>query len=318
MRSLSSVALGDVFVDYVCDLEASAFDDITEVLDSYLSTNSPTELGIFGPLQVEVGGAGVQFAVAAKMMGFEISALIGTIGGADGERPDLPGAAAIAYLERQGIEYQLKIDRDAHTGKAMILYFRQGRRLMISDSSANLTLSIEDISPSMVEKVQRADLIHVSGYTFLQPERREAVIELLKRAKERPCLVALDVVPHDFYQHMSFDLLLDITHGLVDWVVIDICGAHQLVGRGYLERGDITSAVIHDLMQTLSSQFSSVALSINNDEFAVFHQGLYSRFFSVKNRFKPGAEARGHSARAQAELFFHYMSQKVEGGSTWK
>lgn len=318
MQSLRSVALGDIFVDYICDLEASAFDNIAEVVDSYLSANDLAELDIFGPLHVEIGGAGIQFAVAAKMMGFAISSLIGKIGGTGGEMPDLPGASAIAYLERQDIEYQLKIDQNAHTGRVMILYFRQGRRLMISDSSANLTFSTEDISPSMIERLQAADLIHVSGYTLLQPERREAIIELLKKAKEKPCLVALDVVPHGFYKHMSFDRLLDITRGLVDWIIIEICGAHQLVGRGYLDRRDITSTVINDLIRTLSSQFLSVALSINNDEFAVFHQGICSTFVPVKNHFKPGVEARGYSARVQAELLFHYMTQPVKGESNWK
>lgn len=318
MQSLSSLALGDVIVDYICNFHESAFDSIAETLESYMSISDPTQLDIFGPLHVEVGGAGLQFAVAAKMMGFDISSLIGKIGGTGGETPDLPGASAIAYLESQGIEYQLKIDQDTPTGRVMILYFRQDRRLMISDSAANLTFSTEDISPSMVEKLHKADLIHVSGYTFLQPKRREAIIEILKRAKEKPCLVALDVVPHAFYKHMSFDQLLDITQGLVDWVIIEICGAHQLVGWGYLDKRDITSTVVDDLMRTLSSKFSSVALSVNNDEFAIVHQGIYSKFVSAKNLYKPGAEGRGHSARVQAELLFHYMTQQVKGESDWK
>ena len=308
-RTLSSVAFGEILVDFVCDLEASAFDSITEALDAYMRVGEPTQLEIFGPLQIEVGGAALQFAAAAKMMGFETSSLIGKIGGTGEGMPDWPGAQAIAYLESRGVEHQLKIDQNAQTSRAMILYFRPGRRLMISDGPTKLTFSTEDISPAMIEKLHTADLVHVSGYTLLRPNGREAITAILRIAKEKPCVVVLDIVPHSFYKHMSFDSLLGITRDLVDWVVIEAPGAHRLVGWGPLDKHNITSTVINDLTRTLASQFPSVALCVKNDEFAIFHQGVFSKFVPAKNHFKPGAEARGYSARTQAELLFYYMTQ---------
>jgi sugar/nucleoside kinase (ribokinase family) len=300
MTALSIVAIGDIFVDCISDLTAPKYQEVIENVKS--STN------IFASVDVQVGGAGLQFAVAAKAAGFEISTLIGKIGGRLDKSqtivPDLPGNLAIEYLQQHGVHPLLVTDPESETGRIIIIFLPNDRRLMLSDRLANTLFTSSDISPEMKLAVRNADLVHVSGYTFLQESRRVAMLELMRYAREGSGKIALDFVPHDLYKYISFAQLCSDVGGLVDWIIVEIPTAHQLVGLGRLKQ--ISPDVINHIQLLLTSTFPSIALFLNPGYAIIIDE---NERLEYKFKYQPGITSRGQSARAQAELLYWRLNR---------
>jgi sugar/nucleoside kinase (ribokinase family) len=299
VASRRAVAVGDVFVDYIGDLTDAKY---KEALG-----NINTSTNVFASIKVKVGGAGVQFATAARAVGFKSSTLIGKIGGWLDARqkivPDLPGSLVIDYLKQQDVCPLLAIDPASETGRILLVYLFNDRRLMLSDRLANALFSPVDISPEMKSAIRQADLVHVSGYTLLQDNRRAAVQELTHCAKEGQAKIALDIVPHDIYKSMSLDQLRAAMGGVVDWIFVEILTAHQLVELGQMEQ--VSTDLVNHVLESLTRTFPSVALFLNPSH-AVVWDGAERLEYTTE--YQPGVTSRGQSAGAQAELLYRRLN----------
>jgi len=289
------VAVGDIFVDYIGDLTDPEYENVLGGL-----INS---MNVFTSVDIKVGGAGVQFAIASKRAGFKTSTLLGKIGGQLDEKqkiiPDPPGDLVIEYLKQHDVHPLLAIDPRSKTGQTVIIFLPGDRRLMLSDPQANTLLSSADLSLEMKSAVRQADLVHVSGYALLQKNRRTAILELMRCAKEGAAKVALDIVPHDIYKFLSFDQLCSDMATLTDWVIVDISTAHQLVGLGQLEQ--ISASLVDQILGILTVIYPSVSLHLNPGHAIVVDEGEYLEY---RAEYQPGVASRGQSARAQAELLY--------------
>jgi sugar/nucleoside kinase (ribokinase family) len=301
-----AVAIGDVYIDHVCDLTAPEHEERLRDLRS--SSN------LFAPVDVRVGGAGLQFAVAARKAGFESAAIIGKIGGrrlSGGVIPDVPGALALEFLRENGATPVLAVDPDQGTGRIVILYLPSDRRLMVSDRGANATFTAHDVTPEMRRAVREADLVHVSGYAMLQEGRRDAVLGLMREARRAGrAAVALDIVPHDIYDVLTLDQLRAAVGGLVDWVFVELPTAHRLAGWG--PPGPVSPALIDRTLDALSAVAPALALYLEPGRAVVLEGG--QRREQVTD-YRPGVRSRGQSATAQADLLFQRLRSQIAPGA---
>jgi sugar/nucleoside kinase (ribokinase family) len=288
-----AIAVGDVFVDYVCDLSQS---EVVVALDGPVR-----EQDLFAPVSMEIGGGGAQFAVAARRSGFDSVGLIGKVGGAPapdgGIRLDPLAQLAAEFLAARDVVAMWAVDPDSATGRACIVYGPGDRRLMVSDPGANATLSRADVAATTWQAVERAALVHVSGYVLLQPERRAAAMGLMRAARRYGTTVAVDVAPHDIHKFIGGPVLLDTLAPVVDWIMVALPTAHRLLGHGSL--GEVSVDVADKVLDVLRDRFPSVALSINPSLTLVHHRGKRE-----ERRFEyvPGIWSRGQSAAVQAQI----------------
>ncbi len=292
-----AVVVGDVFVDYIGDLTAAA-----AAGGPPLPTDPAADLHAFGPVTTEVGGAGVQFAVAARAAGFEPVTLIGKIGGDAGGRPDEAGVQAREYLRAHGVEPLLSVQAGGATGRAAILYVPPNRRIMVSDPLANTTLVPTDIGAAARAAAGTAAFAHISGFLLLQPGRRQAAICVLEAAQSGGATTALDLVPHEIYRYLSYRDLVQCLAGTVDWLVVELPTARRLLGAdGAAATAEATAEAV---LEALARDFPSVALYPDPGCALVSSRGEMAE---LRFEYTPGSRSRGQSARAQASLFAKHV-----------
>lgn len=283
--------IGDVFYDYVCDLSSSA--DLPIALGT-------RDVDISAGVAGLVGGNAVQFAVAAVQEGFSPVTVIGKVGGSDGS-PDVSGAMALDAMRDAGIEPLLAVGDNSATGRAMITYLPHDRRFMISDPGANATLEITDIDDCMWQAVRCAGLVHVSGYTLVQPARRSAILKLIEAARSAGAEIAIDVVPHDIDRYLTL-AEVDTALAGADWIMIAEVTARRLFDPDWALHEE---ALLADLLK----RASTVALFQSPRKVTVLDR--YERR-EHELPYTPGPCSRGQSARAQACLLARYLLEPGE------
>lgn len=277
----SAVAVGDVFADYVCDLT-----------DPELAPALAQGGDLFAPVAVEVGGGAVQFALAARQAGFRPVALVGKVGGTEevgALRPDPAGDRVRSVLEAHGVTALWSLGRGEETGRAVVVFGPDDRRVMVSDPLANATLEPAELTLEMRAAVRAADLVHVAGYVLLQPARRAAVLELMEEARAAGATVAFDLVPHDLFRYLDGAELLRTLRPLVTWLLVELRTAQGVLGheRTALNRPE----GIERTMEALVLEFPSVALYLKPWRALVRDQGQrWEMTFDYASG--PGAEGR--------------------------
>ena len=302
-ESLEIISIGDVMVDHISDLTGSP--DATSI--SFLDSSA----NVFEEIEICVGGSAVQFAECCISHELVTASVVGCIGGqlsTEGQVvPDLPGNVALEYLARNGIRPLLALREGCATGRTVIIYLPTGGRLMISDPQANSLLDLDVINDEMKAAIRRSSLVHVSGYSILRKGRRKAILELLSYVSHGATLVALDVVPHDFYRYISFDELQEMGTGLIDWIIIEAPAAHQLLGLGRL--GEITQGLADLMLKKITSAFPCAAVFLGPREALISTQGRHWRY-SYPAVYEAGSRTRGFSARVQADLLLTYLRER--------
>ena len=296
-RPLRAACLGDIFSDFIADLDGNSQAHVFDRLAS--STN------VFAPVRQRVGGAGVQFAVAARRSGFERVTLIGKIGADDRGNPDPAALAALDYLEQQHVDCLLSRTTEAGTGLILIIYLSGDRRLMISDPRANNLFESGDVTLTMRSALTNVDLFHVSGYSLVHPARCKATLGLMRLAHAHGAQVALDVVPHDIYQYPdAIDAVLQAKSTL-DWLLIELPAAHRIVHGERLV--DCSELVVETVLTGLEDLAKNVCLHIR-PSLAVVSQ--FGKRWRLESKYTPGEESRGQSAVVQANLLFQVLSER--------
>lgn len=94
-------------------------------------------------------------------------------------------------FKKEGVDVgQLQTDEEANAGFMSILVTPDGERTVFCNRGANTCLDPEKIDQDYVKK---ADILHVSGYTFIQPPQRGAGRQIIGVAEEEGLQISLDL-----------------------------------------------------------------------------------------------------------------------------
>jgi sugar/nucleoside kinase (ribokinase family) len=87
------------------------------------------------------------------------------------------------------VDARLAADHGAGTGSIVVLVGADGERTMITDRGANLRLAASDVPFSMLDG---AALLHVTGYTLVDPGPRAVALGLIAEARRRGVPFSVD------------------------------------------------------------------------------------------------------------------------------
>ena len=115
-----------------------------------------------------------------------------------------------AELARTGVRACLAADPDADTGSIVIMVAPDGERTMFTDRAANLRFQKRDIPPALLDG---AAALHLTGYTFFEPQLLEVALWLLDQARSRGLAVTIDPASAAFLARMEPGAFLRWTEG---------------------------------------------------------------------------------------------------------
>jgi sugar/nucleoside kinase (ribokinase family) len=113
-----------------------------------------------------------------------------------------------ARLEAIGVMTYLVGDSDRPTGRLIALIDPIGERSFLTDRGANEALEAGDIPD---ELIAGAAMIHLSGYSFFAPSPRAAVLDVMRRAGDKP--ISVDPASAEFLREVGRENFLGWTRG---------------------------------------------------------------------------------------------------------
>ena len=113
-----------------------------------------------------------------------------------------------ARFKATGATPHLVGDPIHETGRLIALIDPDGERSFLTDRGANEKLEAGDIPDALV---QGAALIHLSGYSFFAPSPRAAVLDVMRRAGDKP--ISVDPASAEFLREVGADNFLAWTQG---------------------------------------------------------------------------------------------------------
>jgi sugar/nucleoside kinase (ribokinase family) len=113
-----------------------------------------------------------------------------------------------ARLKAIGVAPRLVGDPRHETGRLVSLIGANGERSFLTDRGANEALEAGDIPDALIEG---AALIHLSGYSFFAPSPRAAVLDAMRRAKDKP--ISVDPASAEFLREFGAGAFLSLTQG---------------------------------------------------------------------------------------------------------
>ncbi|HEV7478956.1 MAG TPA: PfkB family carbohydrate kinase, partial [Roseiarcus sp.] len=113
-----------------------------------------------------------------------------------------------ARFKAIGVAPYLVGDRTHETGRLIALIDPDGERSFLTDRGANEALEAGDIPDALIEG---AALIHLSGYSFFAPSPRTAVMDVMRRAGDKP--ISIDPASAEFLREVGADNFLAWTQG---------------------------------------------------------------------------------------------------------
>ena len=116
--------------------------------------------------------------------------------------------AETARLSAVGVTPHLAGDLERETGRLIALIDPDGERSFLTDRGANEALEAADIPDALIAQ---AALIHLSGYSFFAHSPRAAVLDVMRRAGERP--VSVDPASAEFLREAGAEQFLAWTRG---------------------------------------------------------------------------------------------------------
>lgn len=133
------------------------------------------------------------------------------------------------HLGCHGVDAVLAADRMRPSGTLISLVDPDGERSFLTDRGANDGLSLEDLPDRLLDGV---GLLHVSGYALFTPGPRAAVLDLMRRAREKELVVTVDPASVSFLHEVGPNAFLDWTRGAAicfpnETEAAALTGAHQ-------------------------------------------------------------------------------------------
>jgi len=151
-------------------------------------------------ITVQPGGSAANQAAWLASFGVKVD-FVARVGAADVE-------SETARFKAIGVTPYLVGDRTHETGRLIALIDPDGERSFLTDRGANEALEARDIPDALIEG---AALIHLSGYSFFAPSPRAAVLDVMRRARNKP--VSVDPASAEFLREVGADKFLAWTKG---------------------------------------------------------------------------------------------------------
>jgi sugar/nucleoside kinase (ribokinase family) len=179
-----ALVIGDVMID------------IAALLEGPIAIGSDRRAKIFE----RPGGSAATQAVWLARLGVGVD-FVAKVGAADFSRET-------ELLRRAGVDPHLAADSYFETGRLIAIVESSGERSFLTDRGANDALEAADISDALIE---RADHIHLSGYSFFSQNPRLAMLSVMRRAGARP--VSVDAASAEFLREAGAANFLEWTKG---------------------------------------------------------------------------------------------------------
>jgi sugar/nucleoside kinase (ribokinase family) len=148
------------------------------------------------------GGSAANVACWLGFLGTPVS-FVGRVGAVDRD-------FHAGHLTALGVQAHLSVDPERETGTIVVVLDDAGRRTMLTDRAANLALRADDVPPGLLE---RAAVLHLTGYSFFEPGVRAAALELLARARALDVPVSVDPSSVAFLRDVGPEQFLAWTAG---------------------------------------------------------------------------------------------------------
>jgi sugar/nucleoside kinase (ribokinase family) len=113
-----------------------------------------------------------------------------------------------ARFRAMGVTPHLVGDPVHETGRLIALIDPNGERSFLTDRGANEALEARDISDALIAN---ASHISLSGYSFFSPSTRAAVLDVMRRAGDKP--IGVDPASAEFLREVGADNFLAWTRG---------------------------------------------------------------------------------------------------------
>lgn len=181
------ISIGDVMLDIYIDEPSELNKD----------TDTP------GRTALNWGGSAANFAVWAARLGLD-SAISGRVGA------DFVGYAAMADFEEEGVKPLLARDPVIPTGTVVVRSRRGRGREMICDRKANAVFSAADLP---LDEIRKADWVHISGYTAIEPGPRAAVKAAIEAAAAGSAFISVDPGSCSLIGGMGVKRFMDAVRG---------------------------------------------------------------------------------------------------------
>jgi len=134
-------------------------------------------------IKMQGGGSATNAAVWASTQNIEVG-LVARIG------DDQTGKIILEELNRPNLNLNLVKTNGVSTGSCAILIDATGERTMFPDPGANIFLTSNDVPKEWFEQ---AEIIHISAYSLLRKNTKNAIGEIIKIAKENGLKTSVDV-----------------------------------------------------------------------------------------------------------------------------
>lgn len=155
-----------------------------------------------------------------------------------------------AALRDHGVDPRLVADPLLPTATIVLTLDDEGDRTMYVDRAANGTLASEDLRDDLWQDVE---WLHLTGYTFFDPQTRPVAIDLIAGAKERGAGVSVDPSTTAFLREATPEAFIEWTTG-VDMILPNLDEARLLAGAtGPFVDFDRLAALYPHVVVTLGS-----------------------------------------------------------------
>jgi sugar/nucleoside kinase (ribokinase family) len=221
------VGLGDVVVDVVT------------LLDSQISYGADTVVCT----STSPGGSAANFAVWARRLGAKVG-FIGRVG------DDVFGDYLREDLRAEGVIASIAVGAEA-TGTIQILVDPTGERTMLACRGASSRLQVSDLDGDLLD---RASVLHVTGYSFLEEPTRQAALTAMARVRSRGGIVSLDPSTQSVLEKVGAATFRELTRD-VQILFPNLDEARVLTGES---RTDV-------MLRSIADMYEVVALKLGAD-----------------------------------------------------
>ena len=215
------------------------------MLDIVSRTNDPILYGTdcFAHADIAPGGSAANFAVWARRLGAEVG-LISKVG------DDVIGRSLLRDLELEGIVGSVVVGKET-TGLTLAIVDQTGQRTMLAARGAASTLGVEELDWTLLD---RADLLHVTAYSFFADTSREAALAAMEHAKRHGKLLSVDPSAYSYLQRLGSEEFFAMTRG-VDLFFPNLDEGRVLTGEQEPEQ----------VLRSLLGHFPLVGLKMGSD-----------------------------------------------------
>jgi sugar/nucleoside kinase (ribokinase family) len=134
-------------------------------------------------IKMQGGGSATNAAVWASTLNTEVG-LVARIG------DDNAGKIILEELNRPNLNLNLINTENVSSGSCAILIDATGERTMFPDPGANIFLTSQDVPKDWFSQ---AEIIHISAYSLLRKNTKNAIGEIIKIAKDNGLKTSVDV-----------------------------------------------------------------------------------------------------------------------------